>query len=704
MFRRMTQLHKYPFVRLVLPFAGGIWIAMRFDFHISVYYLGISLMVLFLASWLIALKLKSYPLRWVFGFLLTIMLIIAGITQVEIRKPWRSKQHFMHLEKPPSYFIARITEPPQQRSKSTRLQLTVEGIITEKDEQKPASGKVIAYLPVNTVGLKYGDLLLFNKKPDSVAPPLNPHQFDYRSYLARSGILHQVFLKEGSWKPLGKGYSNPLFKLAYSMRDYLLDVLKKAGLDGDEFHVASAILLGYDDHLPSYLRQSYTAAGGMHVLCVSGLHVGIVYWFFSVIMVFPGRNKRAKIVKAVILLLILWFYALLTGLSPSVIRASTMFSFMLVGRTFHKKGYIINTLAASALFLLWFEPQALFHIGFQLSYAAVIGIVLLQRPIYSLIYSRFWIVNKAWEATSVAIAAQLATTPFILHYFGQFPSYFVISNLVLAPLSFIVIVTGMVLLLTSFIPFLAVYIGWALSGMIFIMNYLITSIESLPYAVLQPLYLPAIAASTLTVFIIILFILPVEGWKRVLLPALATISLFIIALTTTHIRQLQQSKLIIYAIPQHTVIDFVYGKSHTVIADSAAISDSFVVDFFLKRNWMVSGISANQKIILSNEDHRASNFYKKGPYLEFNQKRLAIWKTEKGKYNVPSEKIKVHFLLIAGNTPEQLNRLTDYYDFDQVVFDLTVPSWQLEKWKATLDTLGKPYHDIKTQGAFVINM
>lgn len=698
----MMQLHKYPLVRIALPFAAGIWFAAQFSISFPLLFYGIAILFILLTLWLVALRLRSYPLRWIYGMLLTIMLFIAGMAQIELRNPWRIKNHFMQIEDKPMYYLARLSEPPQQRAKSTRVQLSIQGIVTAEGEKKPAAGKIIAYLPIGTAGLKYGDLILFNSSPDFVAPPLNPHQFDYRSYLARSGILHQVFLKDANWKKIGLGYTNPLFSTAFHLRNYLLDALQKAGLDGDEFYVASAILLGYDDHLPAYLRQSYTAAGGMHVLCVSGLHVGIVYLFFSFILVFPGRNKKGKIFKAVIILLILWFYALLTGLSPSVIRASTMFSFMLIGKTFHKKGYIINTLAGSAFFLLWFDPQALFHIGFQLSYAAVVGIVMLQKPVYSIFHFRNWLLNKSWEATSVAIAAQIATTPFILYYFGQFPTYFILSNLILAPLSFIVIVTGMILLLISPVPLIASYVGWALSSMIYVMNYLITSIESFPSAVLQPLYIPVFAALLLAVLIIQLFYIPSAGWKKFTIPLLSTSIVFLFVLTTNHIKHLQQSQLTIYGIPKHTVIDFVHGKHHIVYADSVAMNDPFIIDFFLKKNWMVSGLTKNRTIIYREKNHSGEILYKNQAYFEFNGKTLAIWRRESGKVITPSSKLKVDILLVSGNTPEQLSKLITYYDFDQIVFDLTVPPWHLEKWKTALNTQNQSFYDIKANGAFVL--
>lgn len=233
------------------------------------------------------------------------------------------------------------------------------------------------------------------------------------------------------------------------------------GIEGDEYSVAAAILLGYDDELPPELRQNYVTAGSMHVLCVSGLHVGIIFLVFSTILSFLDKYGAVfKILKFCILLLIMWTYAFIAGLAPSILRATIMISFIVIGKIIKRNGVIINSIAASAFVILAIEPEDLFNIGFQLSYAAVIGIVVLQRPIYNVFYIKNKILDKIWELTSVTLAAQFATAPFTIFYFNQFPLYFWLSNLFMTPLSTVVIIGGMIMLLVSFIPYLNLATAW----------------------------------------------------------------------------------------------------------------------------------------------------------------------------------------------------------------------------------------------------
>ncbi len=695
----MFSLHKYPFVRLVVPLAAGIWLAIRYQTNISPTLLSIVLIGLLLVIWLITTYLRRFALRWVFGVVASLMLFIIGYTNVMLRKPDYQPLHFMHIDQPVEFYLARITEPPQQRTKSIRLQLEITEVMLDSGSHR-AAGKIVAYLPVSTVGLDYGDLILFQKPPELVSNPLNPHQFDYQRYLSRKGVLHQLFLKEDEWKYAGKGKFNPAYSFAYRLRNSLLESIRNFGLDGDEYHVASAILLGYDEQLPAYLRQSYTAAGGMHVLCVSGLHVGIVYLFFSFLLSFPGKNKQVRTVKTVILIAIVWFYALITGLAPSVIRAATMFSFMLIGQALQRTSYVINTLAASAFLLLWFEPNVLFHIGFQLSYSAVAGIVLLQRPLYNIVYSRFWLIDKAWEAITVTLAAQLAVTPFVLHYFGQFPTYFLITNLILAPLSFIIIVTGMLLLLLSFFPLIATAVGWALSGMIFIMNQAITSIEALPYAVMHYWYLPATASFILAVTIILLYIGASLSWRKIIIPILISFAAFTVYVSHHQWQNRNHSELIVYAVPQHTVMDFIHGNHHILLADTNRFTNSNFLDYYLRNNWLVSGINKPEQIVLPLEDTHYPGFFKRGPYIQFQSKSLTIWQQHEGKLWIPNSPLKVDVVVVAGNTAARLDELLASYSFEHLVFDMSVPPWQLEKWIALAVDAGIRFHNIRTQGAF----
>ncbi len=701
----MIYLHKYPFVRLVIPYGIGIWIANRFQTEIPWMVLFAVVTAGMVSLFAIAFWFRSYSFRWIYGVLLSVMLLAAGIMNIQSFNPQYKSDHLLNDSTTSThYFVARIAENPERKERTTKLLLELH-TIADSNGLKAVKGLVLAYVnnENQTVVPSYGDLIVFSKRPEITASPLNPAQFDFASFLARKGIFHQVFLKEGEWHITGKGYTNPLFVVAFLMRDYLLEVMKENGLEGDVLHVASAILLGYDDHLPPYLRKSYTAAGGMHVLCVSGLHVGVIFLIFSFILKSLDRGKKTRYIKTVFLFIIIWFYALLTGLSPSVQRAAIMISFVLFGQLLVRKGYLINSLSASAFLLLFIDPYTLFHIGFQLSYGAVLGIVLLQKPVYNLLYFKNKVVNTIWEITTVAIAAQAVTTPFVLHYFHQFPTYFMLSNLFLVPLSFVIIVSGMGLLLTSFLPFLPWILGKFTSAMIFIMNYLILWIEQLPYAVFRELYITRTESLILIIALFLIIQIFNHGIRNYLLPLLMMVIIFFSSVTLRNIQQFQQSRMVVYGLNRYTAIDFIYGKEHIMLADSNLMKDEFALGFNLEKYWSQSGIASKPLWFGKDDIVKHSHIKKEGQVISFNGKTIALWEKDNRKKIVPPKKLKVDYVLITGNVPERLQELLLYYEFDYLVLDLSLPVWNADKWKAEAIASKVNLYDIRQSGALIVN-
>ena len=287
---------------------------------------------------------------------------------------------------------------------------------------------------------------------------------------------------------------------------------------------------------------------------------------FSYILVFLNDRKRIQsVVKQLLLLLLVWFYALLAGLAPSILRSTIMISFVILGNIINRKGVLLNSLAASAFILLCFNPSNLFDVGFLLSYVAVIGIVILQKPISRMFFSKYKFVNKIWEITSVTIAAQIATTPFSIYYFHQFPIYFWLSNLFMTPISSIVIIGGMIMLLVFFIPYVNVFVAWIVSKMIFVMNYGVSWIESLPYSIIKGIYIDS--AQFVVLLIILLLILLTVDLKnrRNLIPIMIMTTLFFLINVKNIMNNNKQSGVMIYSLNNMTAIDFISGRATVFI-------------------------------------------------------------------------------------------------------------------------------------------
>jgi len=699
----MFNWHKYPFVRLLIPFGLGIWLGLNVVIPVDNKLLFQIFTLLCALSMAIFIWLMSYSWRWLFGFIVSLSLLSGGLLTVRLQNPVNDSSHLIHQHIDSGVFVARLYEPPQYRELTVKVTLEML-MINRADSLIPVSGKLLAYFQRTETmpRLAYGDIVSFDKVPDRVEAAKNPGQFDYSNHLANKQIFHQVYLPEKNWFKTGFSETNSVFSTAYFLRDHLLKVLRENRLSGDEYAVAAAILLGYDESLPAYLRKGYVAAGAMHVLCVSGLHVGIVYLLVAFLLGFLDKAGWRRTLRTCLLLGVVWFYALLTGLSPSIQRASLMISFVLLAQLTNRKGFAVNSIAASAFFLLVLRPENLLEIGFQLSYAAVLGIVLLQRPIVSMVYIKHKYLAKVWDITAVALAAQLATTPFVLYYFHQFPLYFWLSNLFLVPLSFIIIISGMGLLLLSFLPVVPALIGKALAGLIFVMNWIIQWIESLPGSVVEGLYVNQMEFVMLLLILLLLVLLITTQRSRISFFLLFTAIFLFASFNWRRFEQQKNIQLVIFDLKKHSVIDFIVGRDHVLMADSAALDDEFVRGFHLEGHWIASGLSSSPvSFEQKTPEFKGDYVVKKGDFLCFAGKLMAVWDDDGACGDSLTYRPQVDWMLISGKKPEMLDKLLNCFDPELLILDGSVPYYFVEEWKQTASDAGISLYYTSEQGAYI---
>lgn len=704
----MISWFKYPFIRLLVPFAIGIMVAFSLNvFSVEENVIRILLIILFflLISLIITSKLiRSYRYRWIFFLLLFVYLILLGFSFVKIRDFKLIVNGITKIDNIPKYYLARLCECPMSKEKSVKVMLDFYAF-EEDDNVKSMDSKIIAYFEKNekSLSLKYGDCIALFASPDEVEKPPNPEQFDYKDYLYKKGVTHQVYLKSDAWIDIGCNDSNPIYRFSYLMRDFLLETMQKLGVQDEEYSVAAAILLGYDDTLPQELRQKYVAAGAMHILCVSGLHVGVIFMVFSYMLIFlDDRKKHQRVVKHLILLFLIWFYALLAGLAPSILRATIMLSFVIIGNVINKKGVVLNSLAASAFILLCVNPANLFDVGFQLSYVAVIGIVVLQKPILNLIYSKYKIVNKIWEITSVTLAAQIATAPFTIYYFHQFPIYFWLSNLFMTPISSVVIMGGMIMLLIFFIPYVNVAVAWIVSKMIYVMNFGVSWIESLPYSIIKGLYVNDIQFVALLIMLLLLLLLIECKDVKMLLSIMIMFCIFLIVNMGINLKRNKQKEMIIYSINNMTAIDFISGGEHLILSDSIFINDKSVFPYNIENFLIKKGLYHGGKSKLLYEDFDENFVKKRKNVVTFDEKLIGLSDGSVFSREELSYKIPLDYMLVYGRKRQTLSYLLNVYDFDYLIIDGSVPYYLASQLIGEADDLGIKYHNIREDGAFLM--
>lgn len=351
-----------PLFRLVIPFILGIVLS-NIVFEAWIYRLiPFFLLALVLTHFFI----KSYRFRWLYGVLCTCLLFVLGLCIFHYSLEKNDELHYATVLNENNVLVLECIEEPVEKKNSFKVLSKVISV-----NNKPAIGKVLVYVEKNVDTLRYGSRILTSAVPNEISPPSNPNQFDYKHYQNIRGVTHQVYLSSIDFTVLNGQWGNPVIKKINAFRSKLLSRLSNSQLDKNQFSVCSALLLGDKSEMSQELKQIFSEAGVIHVLAVSGLHVGIIFLLINKLLVFMSRTQVLRIIKLLILLLCLWSYAFITSLSPSVMRAVTMFSFIAIANVMQRQTNIYNTLAASAFLLLILEPNMVFEVGFQLSYLAV---------------------------------------------------------------------------------------------------------------------------------------------------------------------------------------------------------------------------------------------------------------------------------------------------------------------------------------------
>lgn len=431
-----------------------------------------------------------------------------------------------------------------------RCIIQINSRLEENGRPVPASGKLLVY-PGNDSPVEKGQIVLFRTAMRDISSPKNPLGFDNKQYRFFQNIHLQAYWKEGDYKVIGKRPAGAL----ELWRNEQLSKWREALEDPAVFSIAGAMVFGYKDEMPEEIRETYAATGASHVLAVSGLHVGLIYLFCSFLL----RKLKWRFWKAVISLIVIWGFAFLTGATPSVLRASTMFSFVLIGQQMRRPISIYNSLAGSALFLLIVNPLWLFNIGFQLSYLAVLGIVVFQPLFYHWwIPSNQW-VDKIWTLITVSLAAQLATLPLTLFYFHQFPVYFWLSGLVVVPAAPVIIGLGIMLILFSnWIPALDWIPALLLDRLIGLINGSLEMMQSIPGSVISGIYIQGGAVLVLFASLILLArVWETRSWRYLFWVFIAW-NAVAISRCVTDAAEFCRSEMIVYHTPGHTLIDVMH--------------------------------------------------------------------------------------------------------------------------------------------------
>ncbi|TMM59480.1 ComEC family competence protein [Maribacter algarum] len=461
-------LLKFVPIKLTLCLVTGILIGHYFDFAIYHVLFSTLILIAFL-GFLLSKQTNRNSIS--FGLTTLLTTIFLGILSVSLWQPKNQKDHYTHQNLEETYlWKVKVREVLKSNLYSDRYM----GNIFSMDEKK-VSGKLVMnlYRDSGTVKFQVDDELFIFRKLSEIKPPLNPHQFDYQSYLANMGIYHQIQL-DSTNHFVNENSSKTIYGIAASVRNKIISKLQKANFGKEELSIIQALLLGQRDDLSKETYNNYKNAGAVHILAVSGLHIGILLLLLQFLLRPLERLPKGKTIKLIVLVLLLWCFALLAGFSASIVRAVTMFSFVAYALYLNRPSNTFNILALSMFaILLLINPMLLFQVGFQMSYAAVLAIVWIYPMLQQLWSPKNKIIRKIWQLLSVSVAAQLGVLPISLFYFHQFPGLFFISNLIIVPAMGLILGMGILIVMLALFDMLPQWLAEFYNGVIGLMNSII---------------------------------------------------------------------------------------------------------------------------------------------------------------------------------------------------------------------------------------
>jgi competence protein ComEC len=554
----------HPFVKLLSLQLAGICMANFLPVA------GKLFLVLPLTLALLLIKLikkKKYPYDLIHSAILSFLIVTISYINVHNRQ-----DHPHIIDDELRYFEAQILTYPVEKTNS--LQAVIK--ILQANSSPLNRQKVIVYLEKENKAfqLRAGDRIFAKATISEIKNPGNPFEFNYRNYMSKRHIWYSSYIASENYT-IERNDRPSIWIAIDRFQEKLVSGLKKELSSDQAFQIISALTLGYRDELTRETQSYFISTGAMHILSVSGLHVAMVFLFLNFLFAFLKRSYAWHFLYFFIIVTCLWGYALLTGFSPPAQRATIMFTFILAGNSLNRPASIYNSIAASAFFLLLFDPDLFFDVGFQLSYMAVISIVFFYAKFTKLIKTENRILKYTWQLFCISIAAQIGTFPLSIYYFNQFPVYFWLSNFIVVPAGYLILgLTGAFFAFSHFENATS-FIAQILCSITDFTLLLLKKIGELPFAVIEGLSISFIQFTCL--FLVLGFSIFFIVYKKhaFFFAGLLFLLLFQFEGLTQKINLFNQHKLIVYQ-SKERLIHLINGRTNYLITDSKNPPDPFL--------------------------------------------------------------------------------------------------------------------------------
>jgi len=586
---------QFPLARITISFLAGILAVYYFQPNPKqVFYFLSIVFCAFVLAYFISKKSNSNP--FYFGLATHFLAIAIGASTQIIHTNSFQKNNYTHS---PSVFgkphLVSLTIREKLRSSVYNDRYIV---LVKKIDDSIKTGRILLNVRKDSLNkpLEIGTHLQINGNLYKSGPAKNPNQFDYGRYLEGKQIYAQMYADVSDLK-VSSIIERDVWYYTSKLRTKIIRNLEKINFNKDELNVAIALILGQQQDISPEIIKDYQFAGAVHILSVSGLHIGFILLFVTFLLKPFPNTKRGSFIKLIIILVSLSSFGLIAGLAPSVLRSVTMFSFVAIGMFLRRSTNIFHTLLVSMLLILLVQPSFLFDVGFQLSYLALFFILWLQPLLAQLWKPKNSIVNYFWEILTVSFAAQIGTLPLSIYYFHQFPGLFFLTNMVIIPFLSVIMGLGVLVMILAAFDWIPVFLAKSLEWCIFILNKIINSIASLEQFIFRDIpfnWKLMLSLYLLVIAMIVWFKKP--SFNRLAFALVAVIG-FQISYFTTHWTIQNQKELIVFNTKSNTLIAERNGESVTLYVNDNLIkssSENIVLSSYLMGNF--SHLTSNKKL------------------------------------------------------------------------------------------------------------
>ena len=616
-----------------------------------------------------------------FGIATFLAAFLIGVFTLVSNNQTRNKLHYIHfISTQKKNYTATITLKEKLKNTAVNNRYVAQMITLNGKE---SFGKVLLNIKKDQSipNLEIGSTLKIEGYFYKNRSPNNPNQFDYGSYLENRQIYGQFYTSASDIK-LNSVVEKSIAYYASLWRNRIIKNLEKNHFHKSELTIVIALLLGQQQDISPEVVKDYQYAGAVHVLSVSGLHVGFILLFITYLLKPFPNTRTGSILKLIIVITFLWAFGILAGLAPSVVRSVTMFSFVAIGMYLRRSINIYNTLAVSALLILLFQPSFLFDVGFQLSYVALYFIVWLQPFLASAWNPKYIILRQFWEIITVSFAAQIGTLPISIYYFHQFPGLFFVTNIVILPGMSLILGLGVIVMFLAALDWVWMPLLKSLECCIWALNKIIAWVASFENFVFKDIPLHYFSMWGLYLVIFSSFIwMKKPSYRKFIVTLFALIILQIIAIPIKYTNE-KAEEFIVFNKQRTSIFTERIGDKVTVFT-SENLENNANSNLVLKSYLVANYCAIQKKKTIPN-------------LLYFKNKKILVIDSS-GAY---LEKERPDILLLINSPKINLDRVFQNWKPQKVVVDASNFKSYCKAWKATCAKEKIPFHDTAEKGFF----